>query len=198
MSSSPKSPISSPFTLRREGYLFCRREKIYLRSYLFPFIFRRSFCCQSCAQANLRRFTMDPPLPTFATLSPNMDPPPPLPHVRSSSLDSIPRRRVVIYGMCALFFTTVVILFNALISFLEKLITNEAWWSYLEDTIKCHKEPCSPLARFVGINVTNTFRSCFLSSCASVSAYLVKMQHSCCTGQEVGPLSNPSLSCSGD
>jgi hypothetical protein len=140
---------------------------------------------------------MDPPLPTFATLSPNMDPPPPLPHVRSSSLDSIPRRRVVIYGMCALFFTTVVILFNALISFLEKLITNEAWWSYLEDTIKCHKEPCSPLARFVGINVTNTFRSCFLSSCASVSAYLVKMQHSCCTGQEVGPLSNPSLSCSG-
>ena len=74
----------------------------------------------------------------------------------NDSLDEFPRRRAVLYGICALFFTTVVILVNVVISFLEKLITNEAWWSYLEDTIKCQKEPCSSFARLVRINVTDT------------------------------------------
>ena len=74
--------------------------------------------------------------------------------LQDTSEQESPKRRVVLYGICVLILTTVVVLVNAVISFLEKLIMNEAWWSYLNDVIKCEREPCSRIARFVKINDT--------------------------------------------
>lgn len=58
-------------------------------------------------------------------------------HSFNDSLRSIPKKRAVVYGVCALFFTTVVIVINLFVDFLENLIRNESWWDYMSRETPC-------------------------------------------------------------
>ena len=68
-------------------------------------------------------------------------------HSFNDSLRSIPKKRAVVYGVCALFFTTVVIVLNLFVDFLENLIRNESWWDYMS-----RKTPCDFISTARPIN----------------------------------------------
>ena len=104
---------------------------------------------------------VEDPLPDY----PFPPPPPPPPYRRTSFTDRLPKKRVVIYGICALFLTTFIVALNLTVNFFDKLSRNESLWHYLTDKNAC-EEPCDVVSLLMRrINQTHVYFHCICRTC---------------------------------